>query len=217
MTYYFDMDGVLVEFSRSAGRQNPPLFNRPGQHYFLKCTPDQRAINIMQTMLLMGLDCRVLSRLNGPEYMLSEWREDKKKWLAAYIPSLDLDRQVIVTTGPGGDVLYDIPDNQRRSHVLIDDYNPSLREWEETGGISVKYGNKINTPNSWNGLKLWPEWSEEKCITKLAHLIPHDPFRWLADQAIWITESFYAPPDAPAQPPQPKKKSGKKINWRKDV
>lgn len=192
MTFYFDMDGVLAKFNKSANTANPPLFNRPGQHYFLKCEPDIKAITIAQTMLAAGLDVRILSRLNGPREMLDEWRCDKTAWLKRYMPDISSEH-IILTETTKDKFLNHIPERQRAAHVLIDDFNENLAMWEENGGVGVKYGNDLNNPASWYGLKLWSQWPVDVCLRRLNGLIPRNPFQWLIDQTIWFNESMCSP------------------------
>ena len=65
--------------------------------------------------------------------------------------------------------------------------------WEENGGVGVKYGNDLNNPASWYGLKLWSQWPVDVCLRRLNGLIPRNPFQWLIDQTIWFNESMCSP------------------------
>lgn len=58
----------------------------------------------------------------------------------------------------------------RRYHILIDDFNPNLRNWEAAGGTAVKYINGLNSPESFNGLCLFKTWPVEQCMNALLAL-----------------------------------------------
>ena len=177
--FYFDMDGVLAKFIHQDDF-NPPLFMRLGSHYFLHREPDDRAIQIFQTLYhssTPGIDVKVLTRVLddsdddsiSPE-LRQEWWTDKRAWLLASTTGVDTAKCFIMAGADKGKLLHDIPQNQRKYHILIDDFNPNLMNWRKAGGTPVKYINELNNPSSFDGLSLLKDWTAEQCLNALRAL-----------------------------------------------
>lgn len=70
--------------------------------------------------------------------------EDKYEWIKEYTPFIKDDN--IFFCPLGADKTRFIKNNAASS-VLIDDYNPNLDMWQQSGGICVKAVNSINSPS----------------------------------------------------------------------
>lgn len=183
LNFYFDMDGVLAKFIAYKDVKTPP-FMREGSHYFLHREPDTRALELFQRLYHMGnpvsqtkILTRVLKSDDGDdsestisETLRQEWWTDKRAWLLSNTTGIDTSKCFMMSGKDKGEVLRDIPMHTRRYHILIDDFNPNLRNWEAAGGTAVKYINGLNSPESFNGLCLFKTWPVEQCMNALLAL-----------------------------------------------
>lgn len=179
LNFYFDMDGVLAvfkDFHDLPVHQRP--FFREGSHYFLHCMPDYKALEIFQTLYgpeVPNAKVHVLTRLLGedanasPE-LVREWWIDKRAWLLSNTRNVDTSTCFIASGPDKGELLRDVPRHQRRYHILIDDYNPNLLNWQAAGGTAVKYINQLNNPDSFKGMSLLKEWPASQCLNALLSL-----------------------------------------------
>lgn len=179
LEFYFDMDGVLAEFMRWDHCPKPP-FMIEGSHYFLHRMPDERALTLFQTLYHDGTPnatakilTRVLDNSDGDNIsyeLRREWWTDKRAWLLSNTTGVDTSKCFLMAGKDKGELLRDIPKNQRKYHVLIDDFNPNLRNWQAAGGTAVKYINQLNNPESFDGLCLLRDWTTEQCLNALLAL-----------------------------------------------
>ena len=149
--YYFDMDGVLAQYERKAYEGDHPQWMEPGKHYFRSLPADKR---IMQLIDSLHKACRytddhifiITSIQTGP--MFNEHMHDKILWLNEHFPYFQIS-DILIATTPKNDVA-EYLHGRVLSHrdILVDDYNKNLAEWQNAGGISVKYLNGLNSPNN---------------------------------------------------------------------
>lgn len=177
LTFYFDMDGVLAVFQRAA-RDKPLPFMKLGGHYFMHRMPDRKALKIFETLYgpqTPNAEVHILTRILdesediSPELQM-EWWTDKRAWVLSNTTGVDTSTCFLTSGKDKGLLLKDVPDHQRKYHILIDDFNPNLRNWQAAGGTAVKYINDINSPESFDGMCLPKDWTAEQCINALLAL-----------------------------------------------
>lgn len=179
LQFYFDMDGVLAIFQdcRHLPLERKP-FMKEGSHYFLHRMPDYKALEIFQTLYgpaVPGASAKILTRLLDEDDHITpelrrEWWTDKRAWVLANTTGVDTSKCFIASGPDKGRILDHVPLRLRKYHVLVDDYNPNLRNWQSAGGTAVKYINDLNTPESFDGPCLMKSWSADKCVDVLLSL-----------------------------------------------
>ena len=103
--------------------------------------------------------------MNGA--IFNEHFHDKISWARTWLPYLGIDAILISVTSKRDAVEY-IQNHQLSSNdILIDDYNKNLVDWQKHGGISVKYCNGQNNPESFTGPKIYRDDSAESIIELL--------------------------------------------------
>ena len=148
---YVDMDGVLAiwpefftveEISCKGFHENQP--------------PQMNLIEALEK-LSKKVEIIVLSVAGTSKYAAS----DKNSWLDMYAKFIK--KRILITDGRtkgnfvNGDNVY-----------LLDDYTKNLDEWEESGGIGIKFYNTRNNNNgTWQGYVVTSEQNSEslyKCL-----------------------------------------------------
>lgn len=152
MTIYFDMDGVLVKYDRSAYQGQEPLFTVKGGRYFRKLEPDERAVRAFQLLSQREQPLRILSSLTNIGSIFLEQYADKKAWIAEHLPGFENEDTFIpAITNKRNIAEFMLKRKLTINDVLIDDYNPNLDEWRNNGGLAIKYLNGINSADSFSG------------------------------------------------------------------
>ncbi len=60
----------------------------------------------------------------------------------------------------------------QQGDILVDDFSPNLREWEEAGGIGIKVYNGINgTKGTWKGYSIHSTASPENCVKQFMGIL----------------------------------------------
>lgn len=159
MNVFFDMDGVLAQYERTAYEKPDFLWKKPGSHYFSTVKPDQKAIDLFNLCQKeTGTNTFILTSVlnNGP--ICLEQITDKMAWIQKHIPNTDLKKQFIpsvsIKTRTIQAMLFQNKNNIHPSDILIDDYNPNLWAWQNAGGTAMKYLNGLNHADSWSGIVL---------------------------------------------------------------
>lgn len=159
MNVFFDMDGVLAQYERTAYEKPDFLWKKPDYHYFSTVKPDQKAIDLFNLCQKEpNTNAFILTSVlnNGP--ICLEQIMDKMAWIQKHIPNTDLKKQFIpsvsIKTRTIQAMLFQNKNNIYPSDILIDDYNPNLKAWQDAGGTAMKYLNGLNHADSWRGIVL---------------------------------------------------------------
>lgn len=161
MRIFIDMDGTLAEWKNI--ESNKELYQE-GYYYSLK--PNINILKETKKLIEDGKSIFILSSfLTDSEFALKE----KNLWLDKYLPELPREKRIFV---PYGDSKYKyLPSKITPSDYLIDDYTKNLLDWQQAGGIGIKFLNGINHINGvWQGLLL----KEDDNISRNFDLIIND-------------------------------------------
>lgn len=148
---FFDMDGVLALYDWDAyttvSRPGIKLYEDEHEHYFRTCTPDPVGISILELFCRYGHRVYLLTAIRSD---LPWIRYDKIYWLRKHIPWVDPSTRLIITSGDKVQAATARAKTAGLSKgmMLLDDFNPNLRDWELAGGTAVKYLNGVNTPGT---------------------------------------------------------------------
>lgn len=161
MRIFIDMDGTLAEWKNI--ESNKELYQKD---YYYSLKPNINILNETKKLIEDGKNIYILSSfLTDSEFALKE----KNLWLDKYLPELPREKRIFV---PYGDSKYKyLPSKITPSDYLIDDHTKNLLDWQQAGGIGIKFLNGINHINGvWQGLLL----KEDDNISKNFDLIIND-------------------------------------------
>lgn len=146
---YFDMDGVLADFDRGVtelcGLPSQPQDAvtpeeeevmwgriRAVDHFYYNLKPIRGAVELFSEIYgKYGKNCQILTGIPKPKRGVLTAGEDKTRWVHKYL---------------GEDVVVNIVFKEEKPNfcfhsrcVLIDDFDPNIRQWEEAGGIGILF------------------------------------------------------------------------------
>lgn len=155
--YFFDADGVLFQYERDAYTGENPRWLKKNGHYFRNLAPDVKMLECMDILhnkvRYTGDEIFILTSLRSDGLIFNEHLHDKIVSFQKWYPYVDIDH-ILIATSPKRDTVEYITNNEiTKRDILIDDFNKNLHEWQQAGGIAIKYCNGINTPASWSGGK----------------------------------------------------------------
>lgn len=171
-TLWSDEDGVIAVYEPSAYRtpvneEGHTLFTLPGSRYFLSCRPDTTMIEAYRLLDAMNaVPVHVITNITEDDPLSKEHTEDKYEWTKKVMPFINMHTQFSVIRIPKHAFASEML--QRKllpTDILISDYNHDLIPWEEAGGTGIKYLNGINSPDSFDGLKISYEMSSDNIRT----------------------------------------------------
>lgn len=188
---FFDMDGVLAEYEPEAYQEidnQRPAYIDKKKHYYLHVKPDEYMLALTQTLATkLRIQHKVkanlipITRLHPTPHVGMYQKRDKEKWLKQYYPhldplcsciSFDKNNDSFRNTKAGtlesfyGKILSE-------TDILIDDYNNELENWQIANGTAIKYLNRVNSADSWEGVYFNPNVAATHTIEWLMTLIEH--------------------------------------------
>ncbi len=156
---YIDMDGTLCRFHDTQHNYIEQMWERG---FYAGLLPFEEFVNAVSLCIDRNPDTEfyILSAVldTEPPFIADE----KRAWINRYLPQLTEERLIFVPAGADkSQYIGGIDENS----VLIDDYNKNLREWEQAGGLPIKFINDVNNKglgayggekgNIWNGLSIY--------------------------------------------------------------
>lgn len=172
--YYFDMDGVLVQYGVGDYTGENPVWLKKNLHYFRNLNPDMKALKIADAIWRQSQITTnrvyILTSLSPKGAIFNEHMHDKILWLHEWMPYIPIENILISVTSKRDAVEYINGHDLTEKDVLIDDYNKNLIEWEKAGGRAIKYCNGINSTNSFEGTHIYPNDSTQAAINYLLNL-----------------------------------------------
>lgn len=172
---FFDMDGVLCEYSYDY--LNPRIYET------LK--PMLNRILLLNTLIDNGYNVFVLSSLPHCSDDIHSYVKAKEDYFKRYVPKLSRDKQLYVHRADKVDFVQSIKsiDTANSLNILIDDYSPNLHCWDngnyKYSGIfhSVKNLNGINGNSEfyrgWMDSVLFPDECYTESLKKLNSIIEY--------------------------------------------
>lgn len=135
---YIDMDGTLCRFHDTEHQYIERMWEK-GFYSGLK--PFEEFVNAISLLIDRNPDLEVyiLSAVLPTEPPFIE--EEKRSWIHEHLPQLADERLIFVPAGADKSQYIGTIDE---NCFLIDDYNKNLREWEQAGGLPIKFINDIN-------------------------------------------------------------------------
>lgn len=142
---FVDMDGVLANFD-----EQPNALKRFAieKGFFLKLKPLPFAKKLNKALENPTLKENVFILSASPT---DRGDQEKIRWLAKNVPNLKPQNIIIVR---GGHLKKHYAGYNR---ILIDDYSGNIQQWNENGGIGIKFLNGTNGKSK--------KWNEKNSIT----------------------------------------------------
>ena len=152
------MDGVIVQYTLADYLGENPVWLRPNGHYYRNRLPDRKMLAFVDELIRIcrytGDEVFILTSLKNDGAIFNEHFHDKIVWLKNWLPAIDIDHIIISVTEKREAAEYINGQTLTENDILIDDYNKNLISWQKANGTSIKDLNGINTPDSFDGMKL---------------------------------------------------------------
>lgn len=142
---FIDMDGTLAEWKEN---ESTDILYEKG--YYEKLKPNEFLLQVIKGLVKKGEDIYILSSfLNDSKYAL----EEKNNWLDRYLPELSKNKRIFIKYGDNKAL--SVPNGVSKFDYLIDDYTKNLFDWNDAGGVAIKFLNGINNNSKqWQGLNV---------------------------------------------------------------
>lgn len=160
---FFDMDGVL--FKSEDRIESLDIFYEQG--YFSNLPIHRVVAESFQKLLEEDpYQTYIISHFVDSPYAKKEKMESIQK----FFPTMDRHFVKLVPYGESKS-LY-VPEGISQKDILIDDYNPNLKDWEKHGGTAIKMVNEFNDKNgNWKGARLY--FDDPKLLDELHQLVSY--------------------------------------------
>lgn len=136
---YFDMDGVLANFDKDVKRMQS-IDERPWlsvKDFFENLEVIGNPNATIEVLQNLGYQVYILSKVELRDKEGQARAKNKINWIKKNIPSLPIENAIIV---PIHENKTDYIKTDLKHSVLVDDYKGNLTEWQNLGGIAVKFG-----------------------------------------------------------------------------
>lgn len=145
-TIYLDMDGVLADFDKGIKKHKEieeAWLNVP--QFFRDLEPIGKPDETIAELEDLGYTVYLLTKVEIRD--TKQRQKDKESWVKNHIPNFNLKNLIIV---PIEEEKTKYLKSDIRKSILLDDYKENLKEWQNKGGISVKFGNKFKAHRNYN-------------------------------------------------------------------
>lgn len=177
LNLYFDLDGVIFQYEKTAYQGDDPIFDRLGQHYFRHVPPDPLMKNAVNQLLRFKDTDRIdniyfISSISPQHEIYLEMYRDKLESLKEEFDEKYAFEHFIACYKNKADIVKAIHNKEHLNinDILIDDYNENLKQWRDAGGTAIKYINGINSDESWNGYIIKPN-KELRLEKQTSHIL----------------------------------------------
>lgn len=144
---FLDLDGTLAEWKKTAKVEE--LYEKG---YFSNLKAHINLITAISEIISDDIyEVFILSKFFSDSIYA---KNEKIRWISKYLP--EIDRKHIILVSFDGEKIKHVPGGVNPADILLDDYTPNLTEWEDAGGIPIKFINGVNdTTGIWKGAKIY--------------------------------------------------------------
>ncbi len=139
---FIDMDGVLADFD---GQPNALARFMIEKNFFKKLKPLPFVKTLNRALLSQAVQDNTYILSASPN---SKADAAKLAWLEKHLPNMK-PQNIILVRGGDKKAAY-----ARADRVLVDDYSGNIKQWNEQGGVGVKFLNGNNGKSGSEGRKV---------------------------------------------------------------
>ncbi|MDR1754370.1 MAG: hypothetical protein LBR74_05620 [Eubacterium sp.] len=149
---FVDIDGTLARFHDEVDYLER-MFEKG---FFRDLKPFQEAVDGINNFIKSNPNVEVFILSGAVDGEPPYCRAEKQEWLRRHLPDIDAGHMIFTKVGESKARF--VPGGLRENDFLYDDYNVSLDQWEQEGGVGIKCRNNINhrglNGKMWEGLIL---------------------------------------------------------------